>query len=190
MEQAEGEQLRRFLRHGISNFLAGTFFIVTGFRFTTDGIDVRSAQYMSWIIGGVLIFAAFSLMLAVFIGGRGYGERIEKWGKRLEPVLYTVSMIQLIFNFVLLYVDNLVFLVTITGIFLLVVLVAVIYMTRRMHILDDIPSLMVATLMFVVVSVTLMFIGASMWQIIPYGLIGIALLLMTIRKYEKAHMKK
>ena len=189
MEQAEHEQSLHFLRRGISNFLAGTFFLVLGFQFPTNGIDVNPAQLMSWIIGGALILAAFSVILAVFPVGKGCKGKVEKWETRLSPVLYTISMVQLAINFASFYVNDSVLLLTITGIFLLVVSVAAIYMIKKRNILRDIPSLMLATLAFNALSVTSIFIGASKGQIIPYALIGISLLLITIRRYEKAHMQ-
>ena len=190
MEQDEHAQKLHFLRHGISNFLAGIFFLVLGFQFPTNRIDVISAQRTSWTVGGVLILAAFSVIIAVFPVREGYKGWIERWeARRLSPILYTISMIQLAINFALFYVNNSVLLLTITGIFLLFVLAAVIYMLKKWNILKDIPRLMLATLAFNVLSVTLIFNNANKWQIIPYALIGISLLLVTIWRYAKVHMQ-
>jgi len=190
MEQAENDQSLRFLRHGVSNFLAGIFLIVTVLRFPIIGIDLKSAQLMSWVIGGVLILAAFSIIIAVFPVRHGYKEWIDKWGARLLPVLYTVSVVQLAINTVLFYANDLVLLFTITGIFLLVLLAAMIYMFRKRHILSYIPTLLIATLTFNTLSITLMFLEISKWRVIPYAGIGILLLIRTIFRYEKEHMQR
>ena len=190
MGQAEHAQKLPFLRHGIANFLAGSFFLVLGFQFPTNGIDVTSAQRISWTVGGILILAAFSVIIAVFPVRKGYKGWVEKWETgRLSPVLYTISMIQLTINFALFYVNNSILLLTITGIFLLFVSAAVMYMLKKWNILKDIPRLMLATLAFNALSVTLIFNNASKCQIIPYALIGISLLLITIWRYEKVHMQ-
>jgi hypothetical protein len=188
MKQAENGQLLDFLRHGVSNFLAGIFLIVTVLRFPTIGIDLKSAQVMSWIIGGVLILAAFSIIVAVFPVCKGYKGWIDKWAPRLLPVLYTISVVQLGINAIMFYANNLLLLLTITGIFLLVLLAAMIYMIKKRNILNYIPTLMLATLTFNTLSITLIFIEVSKWQIIPYAGIGILLLIRTILRYEKEHM--
>jgi len=193
MEQTENEQLLRFLRHGISSFLAGIFLIITVLQLPTiptSGIDVKFAQYMSWIIGGVFIIVAFSIILTVFPICKVYRGWAEKLETRLLPVVYIISIAQLSINVALFYVKNLILLFTITGVFLLVVLVAMIYMIRKRNILNYIPTLMAATLTFNALSITLLFMKVSNWQIIPYSVIGIVLLIRTMLRYEKVHMQK
>jgi len=190
MEQAENGQSLHFLRHSVSNFLAGIFLIVTVLKFPTIGIDLKSAQFMSWIIGGVLILVAFSIIIAVFPVRKGYKGWIDKWGARLLPVLYTISVVQLAINAVLFYANDLILLLTITGIFLLVLLAAMIYMIKKRGVLSYIPTLMLATLAFNTLSIVLIYIEVNKWQIIPYAGIGILLLIRTIWRYEKEHMQE
>ena len=174
-------------------YLAGIFLIVTVLQVPTipaGGTDVKFAQYMSWIIGGVFIIAAFSVILAVFPVGKGCRGWAEKLDTRLLPVLYTISIIQLTINVALFYAKNLTLLFTITGIFLLVVVAAVMYMIRKRNVLNYIPTLMMATLTFNVLSITLLCIKVSNWQIIPYAGMGVVLLIRTMFRYGKVHMQK
>ena len=190
MDQAENDQSLHFLRHGVSSFLAGIFLIVTVLGFPTIAIDLRSAQLMSWIIGGTLVLAAFGIILAVFPVCEGYRQWVDKWGARLLPVLYTASVVQLAVNAVMLYANNLTLLLTVTGIFLLVLLAAMIYMIKKRSVLNYIPTLLLATLTFNTLSIALILIGVSRWQIIPYAGIGILLLVRTTLRYEEVHMRK
>jgi hypothetical protein len=63
-------------------------------------------------------------------------------------------------------------------------------MIRKRNIFNYIPTLMAATLTFNALSITLLFMKVSNWQIIPYAAMGIVLLIRTMFRYEKVHMQK
>lgn len=153
-------------------------------------MEAGSAQCLSYIIGGTFIIVAFGIVIAAFPVGKAYTEKLETWEPQLLPVLYSISIVQLIINVALFYVSNSTLLFSITGIFLIVVLAALICMIKKRKVLNDIAPLMLATLVFNVLSIVLIFIEVNRWQVAPYLGIGIVLLIRTILIYEKVEKQR
>lgn len=182
------------LREAVSSFLAGSFFIVISLPFLSGGTDDKLAYYVSLVVGGLLIIVGLSEVVEVFLVGKSYGGKIEKWRKRVLADLYMVSWVQLGINVAVLYANGLVLLAVITGIFLLVVLAAMIYgmvrVIRQRNLLANIPFLLASALACNTLCIASVAFGLDRWVTISYGAVGIGLLLLTIRKYEKGHMAK
>jgi hypothetical protein len=123
-----------------------------------------------------------------------FNDKWKQWIKKVEmrttPTLYTIILVQLVINEAKFYQTHEILLLSITGIFITLVLAAIFYMVVKVGVLKSVPSLLLGSLSFMMITMILMMIENSKLSILPYGVIGILLLILAIFRFDKLEKQR
>lgn len=178
------------IKIGSSYFLAGIFLIITVFQMPSTGSDINVVRWFTWLISGTFIITGTVVIVSLFPIKESFKEQIRKLESRVAPTLYTISLVQLAINEAKFYQTHSILLLSITGVFIILVLIAIIYMVVKMGVLKHIPSLMLGSLTFIMITLILMMIENNRWSVLPYGIIGVALLILAILRWDQLEKHK
>jgi len=183
------EDALNFIKQGVSYFLAGIFLIVTVFQMPSNVVDIKVIKGFTWVISAVFIIIGMIVVASIF-----FNDKWKQWIKKVEmrttPTLYTIILVQLVINEAKFYQTHEILLLSITGIFITLVLAAIFYMVVKVGVLKSVPSLLLGSLSFMMITMILMMIENSKLSILPYGVIGILLLILAIFRFDKLEKQR
>ncbi len=175
------------VRQGAANFLAGIFLIVVIFQPITPADSLNPRNYPTLAVGIILVVTGFAIILASFPKLSSYKERIRKYEPYWFFTLYTITMIQLFMKVIEFYQANSPILLYVTVVFILLVLLSLMFMSKRLF--QEVRAQVVAALLlnaFSVISILMALnnLQSVIIQVIAYNSISLILLFMAFRKLE------
>ncbi len=177
------------LTQAVAYFLAGSFLIGTVISLQSDNGAVEPINWFTGVVGGILIVAGFVLAVSTlpFTRLQDFFKNVKDFSERwVFPILFAVTTTQIlktIFDF-----REIKPLFIITIIFLVIVLFAIVVTSKRLF--QHIPSLLSLSLIFNVLAIVLIPIGAERIQVITILTFSSILLLLTVLKFSRERDSK
>ena len=173
------------LRLGIASFFAAGFLITNANGVQFSAADLGLVRFLALVLAGLMILAGFAILTALLCVPSWWKKGARKLELHVTPILFTTASVQLLRYVYDLYRSGSSVMLWVAVGFCVLVLIVSVQLAVKEHVFQSVSLLLTASVAFNTLAALLVYARADRWQVLPYAVIGIVLVILASARYER-----